>query len=485
MNILGSIRKAINGKGQILSETEREPARDAEVRAIAPLVTSSPIGPGTVLKDRYLLGSELSRGGMGVVYRAHDQVVHGRPVVVKFLLAQTADAAWITKKFHHESEALSRIDDPGVVKVLDRGVTSDGAEYLVMEFVQGTTLRDYQRRGLLEYPLLVRVVRQIGRALNAAHGCGVLHRDLKPDNVMIYGTGDGLRAKLIDFGIAKLDNPQSTAGTHGPITAGTLLYMAPEQLEQGYVSPASDIYSFGVLVYEMAAGHLPFVPRETTTLGAMRELVALQKDGRVRRIGDSRPGFPAEAETVLLGALAFEPTARYQDADAFAAAVQKAFTGIEPSRAIIPAETRTYSPGAETIVPGSGSHTEEKASHTSLVRRRIDVGVLTVIVLDGFLDAHTSNELRDELEELIDSGRSRIIFNCLGLTYLSSAGVGALMANLAVARERGGDIKLCELSPGVLHVLKLLGFHELLDLTEHEEDAILLFSRPYKNQERS
>ena len=199
-------------------------------------------GPGLRLKGRYVIQKELGRGGIGVVYLAHDEQLHSRPVVIKVLLDQTAGTEWFQKHFLGEIEALVRIDHPGVVGALDAGEMPDGKPFLVMQYVPGGNLRSMMKAGLLELPAVADVVRQVGSALSAAHDAGVHHRDLKPENIMVKDQGHGERqVKIIDFGIATVRDP-AEAGTQMTQVAGSVLYMAPEQLV-GRPGAASDIYA--------------------------------------------------------------------------------------------------------------------------------------------------------------------------------------------------------------------------------------------------
>ncbi|HEX8118041.1 MAG TPA: serine/threonine-protein kinase, partial [Pyrinomonadaceae bacterium] len=167
-----------------------------------------PGGPyqGTVVAGRYLLERELGRGGIGVVYFARDRQLMDRPVVVKILLDLVLDAEageWVKRKFRQEVEALARIDHPGVVGVLHAGELADGKPYLVIQYVEGETLRSVMGPEGMELARVAGIVRQIGHALTGAHDRGIYHRDLKPENIMLQPLGDDEEhVKLIDFGIA-------------------------------------------------------------------------------------------------------------------------------------------------------------------------------------------------------------------------------------------------------------------------------------------
>ncbi|MBX7222311.1 MAG: AAA-like domain-containing protein [Blastocatellia bacterium] len=332
-------------------------------------VSLMPVDPvlGMKLKNRYVIEKELGRGGIGVVYKAVDHDVHDRDVVIKVLLKGTGQDEWLTTKFHHESEALARIDDPGVVKVLDTGTFPDGKPYFVMEFIKGVTLRNKMPSSGMDLKLVARLVQQLGQALSAAHEEGVFHRDLKPENIMLQALkGGGEQAKLIDFGIAKVKDPKDAANTEGSILAGTIMYMAPEQLERGETSAASDIYSLGVIVYEMVTGHRPFHSAAENKFAQIGELRRLQRAGIREVLGTARPDLPKAAQTWLNKVLAFNPQDRPATArefgDGFSQGVQGLIPGAPISNSDLEAETEVLE-GPRTGT-GSSYSTKSEMRHT-------------------------------------------------------------------------------------------------------------------------
>ncbi|MBX7219244.1 MAG: protein kinase [Blastocatellia bacterium] len=274
---------------------------------------------GKTVQGRYMIESELGRGGIGVVYLAHDTQVHNRPVVIKVLLSNPSENDWVARKFHHESEALSRIDHPGVVKVLDRGQLENGKPFLVMEFVKGTTLRTCIPPTGMEFPEVARIVRQLGDILTAVHKEGIFHRDLKPENIMLQTLSGGHeQAKLIDFGIAKIEEPRSAEKSSAVLLAGTLSYMAPEQIERGQTSAASDIFALGVIVYEMITGRRPFDSNSEYQVSAAIEILKKHQTGITVPPRSVRPEIPDVAQTYLAQALHYDPQKRPKTAEEFA-----------------------------------------------------------------------------------------------------------------------------------------------------------------------
>jgi predicted ATPase/serine/threonine protein kinase len=274
---------------------------------------------GMVLNGRYVVEKELGHGGVGAVYLARDNQLLFKPVVVKILLDQARQNDWILIKFKQEIEALTRVEHPGVVTVLDAGKTPDGKPYLVMQYVDGVPLRSVLRPEGMDLTRTAEIMRQIGQALDAAHDQGVLHRDLKPENIMVKILDDGReQIKLIDFGIAKIKDSVVAPTTAIEMVAGTVAYMAPEQLSARPVSTASDVYALGVIAYEMVAGRRPFNP------DSMFQLLEMQRNGVKVKPKDLRPTLPEVAQGVILKALSFDPKDRYQRAREFGDEVARA-----------------------------------------------------------------------------------------------------------------------------------------------------------------
>jgi len=282
---------------------------------------------GASLKGRYRVERELGRGGLGVVYVARDEALHDRRVVVKMpLLPDDANRPWIAQKFADEVKALALIEHPGVVGALDSGVTDDGQPFLVMQYLEGRSLKSAIPAEGLPLDYAAHILREIGRALAAAHARNIWHRDLKPANVMLQRTADGGEyARLIDFGIASVRDSMSRSETRTGV-AGTLPYMAPEQLE-GRASAAADMWAFAVIAYELTTGRKPFVANDPLSL------VRLQKAGVSVRPSQLRPDLPAAAERVMLQGLAFRPEDRPRSASEF---------GDELARLLVTAEPPVY-----------------------------------------------------------------------------------------------------------------------------------------------
>ncbi len=296
--------------------------------------TPQPMASGALLKARYRIERELGRGGIGVVYLGRDERLHSMPVVIKFLLDGSSQSAWLAKKFMQEAEALTRINHPGVVRVIDRDRAEDGKPFFVMEFIKGKPLRSAMNAEGMDFEYVAALIRQIGAALSAAHREGVFHRDLKPENIMLETLSSGdEQIKLIDFGIAKVRDSQAGATTENGLIAGSLNYIAPEQLTGEAVGPASDIYALAIVVYEMVTGRRPFNPDSPNTAVAVHQLMLMQQGEQIVPPKRLRPSLPESAQTIILNALAWEVSRRPQDARIFSDQLANALTDASPALA--------------------------------------------------------------------------------------------------------------------------------------------------------
>ena len=320
------LRHACQGDPGLLAEVQALLNADADLEGNAALSTTVPLsktathhldlaeGPlPSLLDQRYRLERLIGRGGFGIVYLARDERLHNKPVVVKFLIGETRRDEWFRKKFRDEIEALSRLDHPGIVGILDAGQTPAGTPYLVMQYVEGVTLRSLIMPGGLDLPTTAYIVQDIGRALAAAHSRGVFHRDLKPENIMVQSdeTGHVRLARLIDFGIATIREQGFERAAEPTRVAGSLSYMAPEQF-RGQPAGASDIFAMGVIAWELLAGKLPF--RNRSPVQAMAQPNFLEELDELLHL---RPEIPGAALAVIRKALAIEPADRFQTATAF------------------------------------------------------------------------------------------------------------------------------------------------------------------------
>lgn len=310
--------------------TEQRPASDSaapseqpppQVAAKGTPNAQSEVLVGTLLDGRYFIEKELGRGGVGVVYLALDRKLLNKPVVVKVLLEKSLRFERIVQKFQQEKEALTRVDHPGIVGILDTGELDDGKPYIVMQHIDGVPLRDVLRPEGIDLERAADIIKQTCEALAAAHDKGIFHRDLKPENIMLQGLSGGReRVRIIDFGIAKVKDSLVASSTVMPMRAGTYWYMSPEQFRAERVTAASDVYSLGVIAYEMVTGRRPFNADSISQLGE------LLRQGVKIKPKDLRPSLPDSAQDVILKALSLLPAARYQNACDFGEALERALT---------------------------------------------------------------------------------------------------------------------------------------------------------------
>src|ERR1700743_653310 len=219
-----------------------------------------------VLDDRYTLIERIATGGMGEVWRGSDQILR-RPVAIKMLAAMHADDEQFRARFRAEARYASSLSHPGITRVFDYGEESPlGGPYLVMELVDGQPLAEIlERYGSLHPSVVLDIVAQATRALDAAHRAGIVHRDIKPGNLLIMADGT---TKITDFGIAKASAPDMNLTASG-IVMGTALYVSPEQATGAPLAGASDVYSLGVVAYECLAGHPPFVAGQALAVASL------------------------------------------------------------------------------------------------------------------------------------------------------------------------------------------------------------------------
>jgi serine/threonine-protein kinase len=268
---------------------------------------------GSVLQGRYRLIEKLASGAMGVVYRG-ERVQLGRQVAVKFLHPWIATQRAFISRFENEAKAMSRLQHPHCVSVIDFGV--EGTPYLVMDFVTGRTLRQVLEGGRLEVGRALALARQLLAGLGHAHAQGIIHRDLKPENLILTdepGLGEHLR--ILDFGLAKLrDGPAMTAG----LAVGTPSYMSPEQTgAEGAIDARTDLYAVGVLLFEMLAGRKPF---QSENIGELLLMHREQPPPLLRGVAPAA-GLSAELEAVVGKALSKFAEDRYQTAGELVAAL--------------------------------------------------------------------------------------------------------------------------------------------------------------------
>ena len=319
-----------------------------------------------VLSGRYEIESELGHGGMAQVFLGTDRVL-GRQVAVKVLGSQFAGDESFVARFRREAQSAAALNHPNVVNVFDTG-SDDGTHFIVMEYVEGKTLAEVIRE---EGPLLperaAEIIEAATSALAFAHDAGIVHRDVKPGNIML---GPGGEVKVMDFGIARATSSESLTQT--ATVLGTATYFSPEQAQGESVDARSDIYSLGCVFYEMLTGHPPF---EAETPVAVAYKHVKENPFPPSRLNQELPG---ALDAIVLKCLAKNPANRYQSADDLLA-------DLERFRADVPVLARPVVPMETTVVEGVARPTSMlPATATDEVdrpRRWVAVAILTAVLL--------------------------------------------------------------------------------------------------------
>ena len=259
---------------------------------------------GKMLDNRYEILEVIGQGGMAVVYKAKCHRLN-RLVAIKVLKPELADDADFRRRFHDESQAVAMLSHPNIVSVYDVSRGGD-LEYIVMELIDGITLKQYmERRGQLNWREALHFITQVMRGLSHAHSRGIIHRDIKPQNIMILRDGS---VKVADFGIACL-TAKTTQTMAGKDALGSVHYISPEQAKGDRIDQRSDIYSAGVVLYEMLTSRLPFEGDSPVSI-AIRHFSAVPLNPR-----EMNPDIPEALELICLKAMAPQPDRRYASAD--------------------------------------------------------------------------------------------------------------------------------------------------------------------------
>ncbi len=256
---------------------------------------------GRTLNDRYEITERVGLGGMAEVYRANDKVL-GRMVAVKVMLPQYAADPTFTQRFRQEAASAAKLQSPYIVSIYDWGL-DDETYYIVMEFLRGTDLKTaIKERGFINQRKAAEIGSQVAQALSVAHSANIIHRDIKPQNIMIQPDGN---IKVMDFGIARAGD----AGLSQTATVlGTAHYVSPEQAQGKDLGPASDIYSLGVVLYEATTGKLPFDGQDAVSV-AVKQVKEIPAPPRT-----INPDIDPSLEAIIMKALEKDPAARFKDA---------------------------------------------------------------------------------------------------------------------------------------------------------------------------
>jgi eukaryotic-like serine/threonine-protein kinase len=328
----------------------------------------------TILAGRYVLVEELGRGGMAAVWRANDEVLD-RPVAVKILHEHLAEDPAFRERFSTEALAAARLTHPSIVNVFDTGA-ENGQSFIVMELVEGTTLAELIReQGPLEPDRAVAIMLPVLGALQFAHENGVVHRDIKPANILVSTGG---MVKLVDLGLARAAYAGADVTTTGRVL-GSVPYLSPEQVQGGGVDARSDVYSCGVVMYEMLTGRRPF-DAETDLAAAMQRLTRDPVPPRA-----IRPGIPRPLEAAVLRAMARRPEDRFPSAENMAAALVRVRRPGQPTASYPPVRPAAPSERAEREGTTRGSSVFQSWMLVPLVAVVVAAVAITIGLVAGKL----------------------------------------------------------------------------------------------------
>jgi len=323
---------------------------------------------GRVIDGKYRFDAEIGAGGMATVYRA-TRLHIGDTVAIKVMHAEVLREPQFAERFRREAQAAAHLKHPNVVAIYDFGVSTDGVFYLVMELIEGQDLGTIiSEHGPVPAALAGEVVRQVCAALGEAHRRHVVHRDIKPGNIMVETTPDGVRVKVLDFGIASLRSDDAVVNlTQAGTLLGTPAYTSPEQCLGEELDGRSDIYSLGVVLFEMLCGALPF-NSPTALAAAMQHVQQAPPPLRVLN-----PSISPAVEAVVLRALAKRPDDRFQNAREFADALTTAADGARPLSGATTVSTPTFS--AAQLRATMVQSALDVPSQSSRPRNRLTMGI--------------------------------------------------------------------------------------------------------------
>ena len=278
---------------------------------------------GRLVDSRYEIVDLVARGGMATVYRAYDRRLD-RVVGLKLMHAHLADSPDFVARFRREARAAARLSNPGVVAVYDQG-SLEGVAYLIMEYVEGPNLRDLMAAGPLSVREALGLTAQILRPLGAAHRAGLVHRDIKPENVLL--PADGSVAKVADFGLARAvtEVTQTTTGN----VLGTVAYLAPELITAGSSSPCADVFSVGVIIYELLTGEQPFIADSPIQIAFRNVHEDIPPPSALA------PDLPADVDELVSAMTRRDPKQRPQHADEALALLRKTAASLSEDQLLI------------------------------------------------------------------------------------------------------------------------------------------------------
>ncbi len=365
----------------------------ASMEAIAPASDASApeLKPGMVLNETYELVAKLGAGGMGEVWKAQ-HVRLPKPVAIKVLLPSVSASGEVVARFQREAEIGSRLAHPHIVHVTDFNTLPDGRKYIAMEFLQGKALHDRMIQGPMAYPEVAEILKQTAKGLSVAHDAGVVHRDLKPDNLFLAdepGSNPPYRVKILDFGISKIQKADR-ALTRDMAVMGTPGYMAPEQAmgHTAQLGPEADQFALGTIAYEMLTGNVAF---DGETLAEIVLRVVQEMPPPIETVV---PGVPAHCAAAIARAMSKDPQARFPSVAAFVEAATSSSARAIPATelgAVAPVAPAPAAAAAAAAAAEPASRTAETLAGPDEVARptgggngkAIAIGLVVLLAIGG------------------------------------------------------------------------------------------------------
>ena len=396
---------------------------------------------GMFVGDRYEIVNKIGTGGMSDVYKAKDHTL-GRFVAIKVLKPEFSEDVNFVTKFRTEAQSAAGLEHPNIVNIYDVG-SENGMHYIVMEYVEGITLKTYiEKKGQLTFKEAVSIAIQVGRGIEAAHNKGIIHRDIKPQNIIISTEG---KVKVTDFGIARA----ATSNTISSDVMGSVHYASPEQARNGFVDGKSDIYSLGIVMYEMVTGRVPF-DGDTTVAVAIQHL-----QEEIVPPSAYAPNLPISMEKIILKCTQKNPDRRYESMTALLADLRKALISPNEDFVVIApvSQEKTRVIGVEEMYPKM-----DKAITIMGIAAGVIIVALIIFILVSFFGdfkfGGSSNKANTETSETQTDGIE--VPDLKGLTFdeakeqLNAKGLGIKKNAGTVASDQYDEGQIVSQTPDAL-----------------------------------
>lgn len=391
---------------------------------------------GKRLDGRYEMRELIGIGGMAYVYKAYD-IVDDRTVAVKILREEFLSNEEFTRRFRNESKAIAILNHSNIVKVLDVGF-GERLQYIVMEYIDGITLKEYlDQRKDIRWKEAVHFTTQILRALQHAHDKGIVHRDIKPQNIMLLPDGT---IKVTDFGIARLSRADLRATTEGDKAIGSVHYISPEQARGEITDEKADLYSVGVMLYEMLTGRLPFEADNAVSVAIMQ----MQSEAKLPRTVNAE--VPEGLEQITMKAMQKDANKRYQSAAEMLCDIDefKRNPSIKFEYTYFVDDSPTRYIDAITRVRGEGADEEQENSHSGGKKKMSMVAILSAVAAAIVLVSVIFVLL---FTKFIQGGRARAeitVDNFVGMSYTDEVAVHSNIQNYEIKVESGYNADYAE-----------------------------------------